>query len=74
MEIDKMDELKNKVEGKLQQKITDLEAVKIELEEDLKSSSGEEKEKNENLLNAATHLLVELKQAQLNIHSLINNQ
>jgi hypothetical protein len=71
MEKDKIDELKTQVESRLLQKITDLEAVKLELEEETKASTGAEKEKNENLLAATSNLLSELKQAQINIHDLI---
>ena len=71
MEKQKIDELKAQVEGRLLQKITDLEAVRLELEEETRNSSGAEKQKNENLLTATSNLLTELKQAQMNIHDLI---
>jgi hypothetical protein len=71
MEKQKIDELKTQVEGRLLQKITDLEAVQHELEEETRNSTGVEKEKNLNLLIATSNLLTELKQAQSNIHDLI---
>jgi hypothetical protein len=71
MEKQQMEELKNQVESRLLQKITDLEAVRLELEEETKKSTGAEKEKNQNLLTATTNLLNELKQTQSNIHTLI---
>ena len=71
MEKQKINELKSQVEGRLLQKITDLEAVRLELEEETKHSTGADKEKNQNLLSATSNLLNELKQAQLNIHDLI---
>ena len=67
-----MDELKNSVADKLTQKINDLEAVKISLEADMKSSEGEERATNEKLLTATTELLVQLKNAQRNIDALVN--
>ena len=60
-------ELKKQVEEKLLQKITDLEAVKLALEEDLKTSEGEELLTNQKLLDNTLHLLQELKLAHLNI-------
>ena len=60
-------ELKKQVEEKLLQKITDLEAVKLALEEDLKTSEGEERLTNQKLLDNTLHLLQELKLAHLNI-------
>lgn len=72
MEKQKINELKTQVEGRLLQKITDLEAVRLELEEETRNSTGIEKEKNQSLLNATSNLLTELKQAQLNIHDLID--
>jgi hypothetical protein len=71
MEKQEIDELKTQVEGRLLQKITDLEAVRLELEEETRNSSGAEKEKNQNLLTATSNLLSELRQAQVNIHELI---
>lgn len=71
MEKQKIDDLKSQVEGRLLQKITDLEAVRLELEEETRKSTGVEKEKNQSLLNATSNLLTELKQAQMNIHDLI---
>jgi hypothetical protein len=71
MEKQQMEELKNQVESRLLQKISDLEAVRIELEEETQKSSGAEKEKNQNLLTATTNLLNELRQTQSNIHTLI---
>lgn len=63
-------ELRKKVEGKLQQKIIDLEAVRLALEEDVKGSEGEEKQKNEELLAATNELLGQLKLAHVNIQAL----
>jgi hypothetical protein len=71
MEKQQMEELKNQVESRLLQKIADLEAVRLELEEETQKSSGAEKEKNQNLLTATTNLLNELRQTQSNIHTLI---
>lgn len=67
-----MDELKNSVADKLIQKINDLEAVKLSLEADMKSSEGEERATNEKLLKATTELLLQLKNAQRNIDALVN--
>jgi hypothetical protein len=74
MENNQINELKTQVESRLLQKIHDLEAVKLELEEETKNSTGTDREKNENLLNATTHLLDQLKEAQHNIHALIERQ
>jgi hypothetical protein len=63
-------ELRKKVETKLQQKIVDLEAVRLALEEDVKDSEGEEKQKNGELLAATNALLGQLKLAQSNIQAL----
>jgi hypothetical protein len=71
MEKEKIDELKSQVESRLLQKITDLEAVKLELEQETQNTTGSEKQKNENLLAATSNLLTELRQAQINIHDLI---
>jgi hypothetical protein len=71
MEKQKIDELQSQVESRLLQKITDLEAVKLELEEETKTSTGQEREKNQSLLTATTNLLDQLKQARVNIHELI---
>ena len=62
MEKQQIDDLKNKVESRLLQKITDLEAIKLELQEEIKVTDGAEKERNQNLYNA---------KAQTNIHLLI---
>ena len=71
MEKQQIDDLKNKVESRLLQKITDLEAIKLELQEEIKVTDGAEKERNQNLYNATATLLDELKKAQTNIHLLI---
>ena len=71
MEKQQLDELKNQVESRLLEKIHDLEAVKRELEEETRNATGSEKQKNENLLTATSTLLTELRQAQVNIHQLI---
>ncbi len=71
MDNQKINDLKTKVEGRLLQKIQDLEAVRNELEEETRDSDGDEKTKNQQLLDATTNLLNELKQAQHNIHELI---
>jgi hypothetical protein len=71
MEKQKIDELQSQVESRLLQKITDLEAVKLELEEETKNSTGQEREKNQSLLTATANLLDQLKQARVNIHELI---
>lgn len=63
-------ELRKKVEGKLQQKIIDLEAVRLALEEDVNGSEGEEKQRNEELLAATNELLGQLKLAHMNIQAL----
>jgi hypothetical protein len=63
-------ELRKKVEGKLQQKIIDLDAVRLALEEDVKGSEGEEKQRNEELLAATNELLGQLKLAHVNIQAL----
>lgn len=67
-------ELRKKVEDKLQQKIVDLEAVRLALEEDVTESEGEEKMKNEELLAATNALLGQLKLAQINIKALDPDQ
>jgi hypothetical protein len=71
MEKQQIDVLKTQVESRLLQKITDLEAVRLELEEETRNSTGAEKEKNQSLLTATSNLLSELRQAQTNIHDLI---
>jgi hypothetical protein len=63
-------ELRKKVEGKLEQKIIDLEAVRIALEEDVKHSEGEDRQRNAQLLAATNDLLSQLKLAQVNIRAL----
>jgi hypothetical protein len=63
-------EIKKNIESRLLQKITDLEAVKISLEEDLRSSVDVEHERNMALLNATNDLLNQLRQAQKNIHGM----
>jgi hypothetical protein len=67
---EQQNELRKKVDEKLQQKIIDLEAVRLALEEDLNSSEGEERGKNEELLAATNNLLSQLKLAQMNIQTL----
>jgi hypothetical protein len=71
MDDEKVSELKTKVEARLLQKISDLEAVRVDLEEDIRTSEGDEQEKSRNLLAATINLLDQLKQAQTNIQSLI---
>lgn len=61
---------RKEVEGRLEQKITDLEAVRISLEEDIRTSTGAEREKNQQLLASVTYLLQQLKLAQVNIQAL----
>jgi hypothetical protein len=63
-------ELKKNIESRLLQKISDLEAVKLSLEEDLRSSVDVEHERNMALLNATNNLLDQLRQAQHNIHGM----
>jgi hypothetical protein len=58
------------VEGKLQQKIIDLEAVRLALEEDVKDSEGQDRQRNEELLAATNELLGQLRLAQANIQAL----
>lgn len=67
-------DLRKQVEGKLQQKIVDLEAVRLSLEEDMRTSIGEERIKNQQLLDATNHLLQQLKLAQVNIQALNPDQ
>jgi hypothetical protein len=71
MEKQQAEKLSSQIESRLVQKINDLEAVKLELEDETRNSTGEEKEKNLNLLIATSNLLTELKQARTNIHELI---
>jgi hypothetical protein len=67
---DAQKELKTKVEDKLIQKITDLEAVKLALEEDVRGSTGEEQEKNQKLLDTTNLLLQQLHLARINLRAL----
>lgn len=71
MDKDKLDKLQGKVGNSLGRQIADLENVTRDLQEDMKTSTGPEHEKNLALLNAAQMLLQQLKDAQTNIGNLI---
>ena len=67
MDEEKLNKLKSTVEESLKTQVAKLQSVKEQLEEDLKFSIGPEREKNEKLLQAATNLLNDMKQAYKNI-------
>jgi hypothetical protein len=71
MDNDKLENLQGKVGSSLGKQIADLEQVTKELEADLLTSSGTERQKNEALLSAAKNLLQQLKEAQINIGRLM---
>lgn len=73
MDKDKLDKLQGKVGSSLGKQIADLEQVTKELQVDLQTSTGSEREKNQALLSAAQTLLQQLKEAQVNIGRLIND-
>lgn len=72
MDKDKLEHLQGKVGNSLGKQITDLEEITKDLESDLKTSMGTEREKNQALLTAAQTLLQNLRDAQVNIGRLIN--
>lgn len=74
MEKDKLENLQGKVGSSLGKQIADLEQVTKELQEDLKTSTGSERDKNLALLTASQTLLQQLKDAQINISRLINDR
>ena len=73
MDKDKLDRLQGKVGNSLGKQIADLEQVTKELQADLQTSTGTERDKNQALLSAAQTLLQQLKEAQVNIGRLIND-
>ncbi len=73
MDKEKLDKLQGKVGISLNKQIADLEEITRDLKEDLRTSTDSEREKNQALLNAAQTLLQQLKDAQLNITRLIDN-
>jgi hypothetical protein len=72
MDKEKLDNLQGKVGTSLGKQIADLEQIVTELQADMKTSIGAERDKNQALLNAAETLLQQLKDAQINISQLIN--
>jgi hypothetical protein len=58
------------VSNRLLGRIADLEHVKTDLEQDVKQSSGPDRERNQHLLDATLNLLNELRKAEQNIHNL----
>lgn len=70
MEKPNADHLKKQIESRLLERIQELETVQLELQAETNNSTGEEKDKNQKLLNATSDLLHELRQAQTNIHNL----
>jgi hypothetical protein len=73
MDKDKLENLQGKVGSSLGKQIADLEQITKELQADLQTSIGAERDKNQALLSAAQNLLQQLKDAQVNISRLINN-
>jgi hypothetical protein len=71
MDKEKLDRLQSKVGTSLSKQIADLEQITKDLTDDLKTSTGQEVEKNHALLTAAKNLLQQLKDAQVNIARLI---
>lgn len=74
MEKDKLENLQGKVGSSLGRQIADLEQITKELQQDLQTSTGAEREKNQALLSASQTLLQQLKDAQMNISRLINQR
>jgi hypothetical protein len=72
MDKQKLGQLQNKVGNSLGKQISELDQITRELTEDLKTSTGAEREKNQALLSAAQNLLQQLKDAQVNIGKLID--
>lgn len=73
MDKEKLENLQNKVGSSLGKQIADLEQVTKALENDLLTSSGADRAKDQALLSAAQALLQQLKDAQVNISRLIDN-
>jgi hypothetical protein len=67
MENENIEYLKSRVGFALDQKILDLESIKTELELEVKTTEGEEQERNINLLIATVDLLNQLKKTRQNI-------